>query len=103
MPARFLKNNELQPAELAVVGDRYSSSRQLRESCRERTPYSVIEIVVEAKDMMLVSRVMPVDVLQKLYLIKTLVKEVLVVFYDLHADIHASVQVMRLDSFTEGR
>lgn len=44
---------------------------------------------------------MLIDILKKLDLIKALVKEVFVVFYNLNTNIHACVQVMSLYSFAK--
>ncbi len=52
--------------------------------------------------MVLVNWVILIDVLEKLDLIKALVKEVLVILYDFHAYIHSCMQVMCLYCFAEG-
>lgn len=62
----------------------------------------MIEIVVEPENMVLVTRVMLVDVFEKLNFIKTLIKEVFIVLNDLHAYIHSCMQVMCLNCFAEG-
>lgn len=51
--------------------------------------------------MVLVSGIMLVDILEKLYFIKALVKEIFIVLYDLYTNIHASVKIVSLDSFTK--
>lgn len=50
---------------------------------------------------MLITRVMLIDIFQKLYLIKALIKKILIIFYDLHAYIHSCVEIMSLYCFTE--
>lgn len=68
---------------------------------RETFTYSIVEVIIQAKNMVLVSRVVLIDILEKLYLIKALIKKILVVLYDLYTNIHASMQVMCLNSFAE--
>lgn len=67
----------------------------------EMSTYSIIEVIIQPKNMILVSRIMFVHILEKLYFIKALIKKILVVLYDFHTNIHASVQVMCLNSFAE--
>lgn len=68
---------------------------------KQTITYSIIEIIIQPKDMILVSRIMLVHILEQLNFIKALIKEILVVFYNFHTYIHASVQIMCLDSFAE--
>lgn len=63
--------------------------------------YSIVEVIVQAQKVVFVCRIMLVDILEKLYLIKALVKKILVVFYDFHTNIHARMQVMCLYSFAK--
>jgi hypothetical protein len=58
--------------------------------CTIRT-YAVVKVIIQPKNMILVSRIMFVYKLEKLYLIKTLIKEVLVVLDNLNTNIHASM------------
>lgn len=51
--------------------------------------------------MMLITRVVLIDIFQKLYLIKALIKKILIIFYNLHAYIHSCMEIMSLYCFTE--
>lgn len=63
--------------------------------------YPVVKVIIQPEKMVFVSRIMLVDILQKFYLVKTLVKEVFVILYDFYTDVHSCLQVMRLYGFTE--
>lgn len=63
--------------------------------------YTIVKVIIQSQNMIFVGRIVLVDKLEKLYLIKALVKKIFVVFYNLHTDIHASVEVMCLYSFAE--
>lgn len=65
--------------------------------------HPVVEVVVEAQDVVLVRGVVLVDVLEQLDLVQALVEEVLVVLDDLHAHVHPRLQVVRLDRLAERR
>lgn len=63
--------------------------------------YPEVEVVIQPKEMVLVSGIMLVDILEKFDLIKALVKKVFVVLYDLYTDINACVEVMCLYCFAK--
>lgn len=63
--------------------------------------YSIIKVVIQSEKMVFVTRIMLVDELKKLYLIKTLIKKIFVVLYDLYTNIHTSMKVMSLNGFAE--
>lgn len=63
--------------------------------------YAEVEVVIESQDMVLVSRIMLVDILEKFDLIKALIEKVFVVLYDLYTDINACVEVMCLYCFAK--
>ncbi len=64
--------------------------------------YPVVEVIVEPQEMVLVTRVILVDVLEKLDFVKTLIKEVFIILDYLHAHIHTCVQIVGLYGFAEG-
>jgi hypothetical protein len=51
--------------------------------------------------VILVSRIMLIDILEKFDLIKALIKEILVVLYNFNTNIDTCVQIMSLYSFTK--
>lgn len=63
--------------------------------------YPEVEVVIQSKEMVFVSRIMLVDILEKFDFIKALVKKVFVVLYDLYTDINAGVEVMCLYCFAK--
>lgn len=63
--------------------------------------YSIVEIIIQPKKMKLVARIVFIYILEQLYFIKALIEKILVILYDFHTYIHASVQVMCLNSFAE--
>lgn len=64
--------------------------------------YPIVEVIIQAQNVILVRRIMPVDIFQKLDFIKALIKKIFIVLYDFHTYIHSGVQVMCLNSFAEG-
>lgn len=73
----------------------------LSASMEKLLTYSIVEIVIQPKKMILVARIMFIYILEQLYFIKALIKKILVILYNFHTYIHASVQVMCLYSFAE--
>ena len=63
--------------------------------------YPVVEVIIQTQKVVLISRIMLVNILQKLDLIKALIKKIFVIFYYFDTNIHSCVQIMRLDSFAE--
>lgn len=53
--------------------------------------YAVVKVIIQPKKVVSVSRIMFVYILEKLYLIKTLIKKILVILNNLNTDIHACV------------
>lgn len=63
--------------------------------------YTIVEVIIQPQNMIFVGRIMLVHKLEKLYLIKALVKKIFVVLYNLYTDINATVKIMCLYSFAE--
>ena len=63
--------------------------------------YPVVEVIIQTQKVVLIGRIMLVNILQKLDLIKALIKKIFVIFYYFDTNIHSCVQIMRLDSFAE--
>lgn len=67
----------------------------------ELLTYSIVEVIIQAKKMILVTRIMFIYILEQLYFIEALIKKIFVVLYNFHTYIHAGVQIMCLNSFAE--
>jgi hypothetical protein len=62
-----------------------------RDISKKTEIYPIVEVVIQTQKVVLVSRIMLVNKLQKLDLIKALIEKIFVVFYYFNAYIHSCV------------